>query len=123
MMLVTALVAQQIPQVRAVLAAVNPGSTHLVPPSPQVSAATAPPTHGSNNPFAALINQHQPLLGAVSGTSATSSSTLPGAQHPHVSTQPAATPAQCLIPGCGKPVHVDSTGVSTGDYCSLRHRE
>ncbi|KAJ2932507.1 hypothetical protein H1R20_g4587, partial [Candolleomyces eurysporus] len=30
---------------------------------------------------------------------------------------------ECLIPGCGKPVHVDSKGMKTSDYCSQRHRE
>lgn len=36
---------------------------------------------------------------------------------------PAAKPAAtCAIPHCGKPVHVDKTGVSTG-YCSIKHRE
>ncbi|RXW20686.1 hypothetical protein EST38_g5153 [Candolleomyces aberdarensis] len=30
---------------------------------------------------------------------------------------------ECLVPGCGKPVHVDSKGMKTSDYCSQRHRE
>src|SRR5690606_12897473 len=30
---------------------------------------------------------------------------------------------ECLIPGCGKPVHVDAKGLKTSDYCSQRHRE
>lgn len=30
---------------------------------------------------------------------------------------------ECLIPGCGKPVHVDAKGLKTSDYCSQRHRD
>ena len=30
---------------------------------------------------------------------------------------------ECLIPGCGKPVHVDAKGMKSSDYCSQRHRE
>ncbi|KAF7970557.1 hypothetical protein HWV62_23649, partial [Athelia sp. TMB] len=29
----------------------------------------------------------------------------------------------CLIPGCGKPVHLDDNGLPASDYCSQRHRE
>lgn len=29
----------------------------------------------------------------------------------------------CLIPGCGKPVHVDENGYPASAYCSQRHRE
>jgi len=32
-------------------------------------------------------------------------------------------PPACLIPGCGKPVHVDENGMPASDYCSQRHRE
>ncbi|TEB34607.1 hypothetical protein FA13DRAFT_1789019 [Coprinellus micaceus] len=30
---------------------------------------------------------------------------------------------ECLIPGCGKPVHVDAKGLKASDYCSQRHRD
>ena len=38
---------------------------------------------------------------------------------------PATTPPalNCLIPGCGKPVHVDENGFPASAYCSQRHRE
>ncbi|KZP04323.1 hypothetical protein FIBSPDRAFT_876627 [Athelia psychrophila] len=29
----------------------------------------------------------------------------------------------CLIPGCGKAVHLDANGLPASDYCSQRHRE
>lgn len=32
-------------------------------------------------------------------------------------------PAECVIPGCGQPVHIDSKGLKTSEYCSMRHRE
>ena len=41
----------------------------------------------------------------------------------HLSTQEAADDLECLIPGCGKPVHRDAQGLTTSDYCSMRHRE
>lgn len=34
-----------------------------------------------------------------------------------------APPADCLIPDCGQPVHVDPTGMQASEYCSQRHRE
>ncbi|KAF5341907.1 hypothetical protein D9611_001973 [Ephemerocybe angulata] len=37
--------------------------------------------------------------------------------------QPDAEDLECLIPGCGKPAHVDAKGMKTSDYCSQRHRE
>ncbi|KIM80427.1 hypothetical protein PILCRDRAFT_822558 [Piloderma croceum F 1598] len=36
---------------------------------------------------------------------------------------PVGPPHDCLIPGCGKPVHVDENGIPASDYCSQRHRE
>jgi len=39
------------------------------------------------------------------------------------SSQQATDDLECLIPGCGKPVHVDAKGLKASDYCSMRHRE
>ncbi|KAF8730639.1 hypothetical protein AX14_005328 [Amanita brunnescens Koide BX004] len=106
---VAKLVAQHIPQLS--------GSTNVAPsvptaqPAGQAAAGAAPlPAAQNNNPFMNLTNQQQPPQQvAPNGTST---------QAP-ASTQP----LQCLIPGCGKPVHVDTQGNTTSDYCSRKHRE
>jgi len=41
----------------------------------------------------------------------------------HNSMQKPADNLECLIPGCGQPVHVDAKGVKVSEYCSMRHRE
>ncbi|KIL58513.1 hypothetical protein M378DRAFT_170509 [Amanita muscaria Koide BX008] len=65
------------------------------------------------NPFSNVTNQQPPPQQlAANGVSAQVSA----------STQPPVPPLPCLIPGCGKPVHIDSQGNST-DYCSKKHRE
>jgi hypothetical protein len=41
-------------------------------------------------------------------------------QYAHV---PVCLSPDCLIPGCGKPVHLNENGLPASDYCSQRHRE
>ncbi|KAF8808630.1 hypothetical protein BYT27DRAFT_7222792 [Phlegmacium glaucopus] len=121
------LVAQHIPQVQAMF---TPPSNQGVAPAAQV----VPASTQSNNPFLNPINQAAyqvppaavpPQNAMTNGAvySVASSNPLPVAQQLHISTQPSADDSECLIPGCGKPVHVDAKGVKTSDYCSMRHRE
>ncbi|KIJ98118.1 hypothetical protein K443DRAFT_680995 [Laccaria amethystina LaAM-08-1] len=122
------LVVQQIPQVQALLASSTPGiATGLSASQTGLVAAVQPvPNPHSNNPFLNVTNQsttQAPPQGVANGvTLAASSNALPTAQL-HISTQPVADDIECLIPGCGKPVHVDAKGVKTSEYCSMRHRE
>lgn len=37
--------------------------------------------------------------------------------------QQGSAPSECVIPGCGQPVHVDAKGLTASAYCSMRHRE
>lgn len=120
------LVAQQIPQVQAFIASANSAQTAPAGPVAQ-PAPLAPVPQGapvvakSKNPFLNLINSVQQSAPA-NGTSAALSNAVP-AQPLHISTQPTTDPAECLIPDCDQPVHVDAKGLKTSDYCSMRHRE
>lgn len=81
---------------------------------------------------------------AVGGTAVyvPSANTLPTGKHPGFSSYaapsdtrtpapngqaqqsaPVAIDAKCLIPGCGKHVHIDASGNKASNYCSLWHRE
>ncbi|KAF8072200.1 hypothetical protein FPV67DRAFT_925883 [Lyophyllum atratum] len=115
-------VAQSVPQVKAFLAALNSAAAPQTAPQQlqQVPLAPAPQVVApQNNPF---LQPQAPV--PMNGTPAASSSLLFGTQPQPVSAQPAAADnTECLIPGCGKPVHVDSKGIKTSDYCSQRHRE
>ncbi|KAF8972244.1 hypothetical protein BDZ97DRAFT_1650119 [Flammula alnicola] len=143
------LVAQHIPQVQAMFApSGNPAGQGAAPPAPQpivtnpfanpVPQVVPPVTYNNaplNNPFLnpgplnqnayqgapAAAAQNPMTNGAVK--LAASSNPLPAAQQLHLSTQQSATNIECLIPGCGKPVHADAKEVKTSDYCSMRHRE
>ncbi|KAJ3515130.1 hypothetical protein NLJ89_g1944 [Agrocybe chaxingu] len=132
------LVAQHIPQVQALLApnsggAMNPANASgpAIPPptNPFAGGTAASQPAPVNNPFLNAQAQNpfanpQPQTtsnGAV--PLAASSNALPSTQPAHASAQQAATNIECLIPGCGKPVHVDAKGVKVSDYCSMRHRE
>lgn len=120
------LVVQQIPQVQALLASNTPGIATGLSQTGVVAAVQPAPHPHSNNPFLNVTNQPTTQAapqGATNGvTLAASSNTLPTAQL-HISTQPVADDIECLIPGCGKPVHVDEKGVKASEYCSMRHRE
>lgn len=101
-------------------------STQAVPvgqsaPIAPVYQAPPPVVAKSKNPFLNLINTVQGAIPS-NGTSAAFSNAVP-AQPLHISTQPATDPPECLIPDCDEPVHVDSKGLKTSDYCSMRHRE
>ncbi|TFK36681.1 hypothetical protein BDQ12DRAFT_686325, partial [Crucibulum laeve] len=130
------LVVQHIPQVQALLASTNANTSQstvsapatqpavAAPLAPAAQLATVPNAH-SNNPFLNLTNAQSAaaLTATPNGTLAPSSQSMPIAQPLNISTQPSADDLECLIPGCGKPVHVDSRGMKTSDYCSMRHRE
>ncbi|KAJ7168648.1 hypothetical protein C8R46DRAFT_237953 [Mycena filopes] len=114
------LVAQHIPQVQSFLAAVAPAQPPPAPAPAPVSAplstpmppaSSQPKPAPKNNPF---LNQskQQPPAPVASGTAA------PNAV-PQATMQ---QPLDCLVPGCGQPVHVDASGVMS-DYCSKKHRE
>ncbi|KIM40646.1 hypothetical protein M413DRAFT_165692 [Hebeloma cylindrosporum] len=141
------LVAQHIPQVQAMLGqtaaqASAPSSqpVHTNPfsgPTAQVVPPTTYPAAPVNNPFLDPVGQQQqtayPTAQAAPGgamtngavvTSLGASSKPQGAQQLlHISTQKPADNLECLIPGCGQPVHVDAKGVKVSEYCSMRHRE
>ncbi|KAF8630187.1 hypothetical protein AX15_003065 [Amanita polypyramis BW_CC] len=101
------LVAQHMPQV---LGSSNGAAS--VPTTQPAGQAPAPPPAYNNNPFMNLTNQAQPAQQQAAANGAPTQA--------QSSTQP---PSQCLIPGCGKPVHVDAQGNTTSDYCSRKHRE
>ena len=118
----TELIAQQIPQVQALLAGTSVPSAQVVnavpvAAAPVMQAVPAPP---SRNPFLGGMNNVQ--APAANGTSVTSS-VLPATQQLHVSTQPAVDSTACLIPDCEQLVQVDAKGMRTSDYCSKKHRE
>lgn len=63
---------------------------------------------------------------AVGGTAVyvPSANTLPTAPNGQAQqSAPVAIDAKCLIPGCGKHVHIDASGNKASNYCSLWHRE
>ena len=114
---------------------------HTNPFSGPTAQVVPPTTHAAapvNNPFLNPVGQQQqqaayPTAQAASGgamtngavvTSLGASSKPQGAQQLlHNSTQKPADNLECLIPGCGQPVHVDAKGVKVSEYCSMRHRE
>ncbi|PPQ63939.1 hypothetical protein CVT24_009114, partial [Panaeolus cyanescens] len=140
------LVAQHIPQVQAYMAPIGAaaaavsqahaqqgpaaGSTNFAPqvvaqPQTQIPAPVT-------NPFLDPIGYQQTTAppGAANGTGAgipnNLSHTLPTTQPLHLSTkhnQQTSDNLECLIPGCGQPVHVDAKGLKTSEYCSMRHRD
>jgi hypothetical protein len=143
---VSELVAQHIPQVQAMLG--NPAAQASAPssqpvhtnpfsgPTTQVVPPTTYPAAPVNNPFLDPVGQQQhsahPITQAAPGgamtngavvTSLGASSKPQGAQQLlHNSTQKPADNFECLIPGCGQPVHVDAKGVKVSEYCSMKHR-
>ncbi|KAJ6561848.1 hypothetical protein B0H19DRAFT_1210000 [Mycena capillaripes] len=114
-------VAQHIPQVQSFLAAVVPAAAAAAPSSPLPASAAPMPAPANpqpkqqprNNPF---LNVPAPPP-TSSGAAAPSANVVPQAQ-----AQVPLQPLDCLIPGCGQPVHVDASGVMS-DYCSKKHRE
>ncbi|KAH9481193.1 hypothetical protein JR316_0005713 [Psilocybe cubensis] len=144
------LVAQHIPQVQALINPnVNPAghtiqtaptsqpivANPFANPAPQViPPAIHNPNAPVNNPF---LNNVVPQPGVPSQAGSAQNAVTNGAvilvassnlhsaaQQLHlISTQQSADDTECLIPGCGQPVHVDSKGVKVSDYCSMRHRE
>ncbi|KAJ6512671.1 hypothetical protein C8R45DRAFT_961046 [Mycena sanguinolenta] len=116
-------VAQHIPQVQSLLAAVAPSQPAaqapppISAPNPAPAPANPQPKQPRNNPF---LHSKQP---PASGTPAVPVSSGAAAA-PNSSAAPPdpAQPLECLIPGCGQPVHVDASGAMS-DYCSKKHRE
>lgn len=87
------------------------------------SGATYP-----NDPSAGTAGGYQQSAAMMNGAPTVhkltpSSRPLAGAQPLIISTQQSANNLECIIPGCGQPVHADAKGVRTSDYCSMRHRE
>lgn len=103
------------------------GAPSQAPPvaaPPQPSPKAGPPVSAASPPPAKPLGRNNPFIGSTSkNPTLAANSTDPTPQL----TQPAGTQAQglpeCLIPGCGKPVHIDSSGSKTSEYCSMRHRE
>ncbi|PFH48380.1 hypothetical protein AMATHDRAFT_76772 [Amanita thiersii Skay4041] len=137
---VAKMVAQHLPQVHGLMGTSNTSTTSTnatatttattpAPPAPQAIPA-APPSQSaaSGNPFLTITSQQQQQLQqqqqqqqipASNTSSANSSNTaqLSAGTHPPIA------PTLCLIPGCGKPVHVDAQGLFPSSYCSKKHRE
>jgi hypothetical protein len=90
------------------------GATYPYPSGAGAGAAAA----GGFQQSAAMMNGAPTVY-----TLAPSSRPPAGAQPLLISTQQSANDLECLIPGCGQPVHADAKGVRTSDYCSMRHRE
>ncbi|KAF9479965.1 hypothetical protein BDN70DRAFT_894481 [Pholiota conissans] len=135
------------PQVQAAPAQIQQQpiiSNPFANPAVQVQAPHAP----SNNPFLgpgpAAQSQNPTYAtnpGAAAGASQQSAAMMNGAPtvpkltpnpsrledggaHPLLlSAQQPTGHFECLIPGCGQPVHTDTKGVRTSEYCSMRHRE
>lgn len=95
-----------------------PAQASLRYPNPNVTAAPA-------NPTTSVLQSVKQAFASVSQTQPPPSKAPPyiqtnsRAQYPQA---PGVAP-DCLIPGCGKPVHVDENGLPASDYCSQRHRE
>ena len=141
------LVAQHIPQVQAMLNPQANNSTAQAPqaavmnpsyPVSQVQTQAIPPHLNVNNPFLdptmqaqlqmqnAAQNQNQGPAANGAVFNLAPSNPLSSAQpqfHIMTSNQQASDNTECLIPGCGKPVHVNAKGVKASDYCSMRCRE
>lgn len=100
------LVAQHIPQLSSSMNAA-PSAPTTQPAGQTAGGAAPPPAAQNNNPF--MNQQQQPQQVAPNGTLAQAPASAP--------------PLECLIPGCGKPVHIDTQGNTTSDYCSRTHRE
>ena len=133
-------------------AAPAPAPPHIIanpfanPVNTQVRAPAQNPSGPMNNPFlapgpvyaqsayqqnaappaaAAPVPVPQSAAPTTNGAVYLAPSAPPAGAQPllHLSTQEAADDLECLIPGCGKPVHRDAQGLTTSDYCSMRHRE
>ncbi|KAF7312707.1 hypothetical protein MIND_00285400 [Mycena indigotica] len=116
------LVAQHIPQVQNLMTAVGPVIGQAQPQSVPPVASAAPPRAApapKNNPF---VNNGASLAPKPAAAPvilpAASSLSTPSAPNG----APLAVP-DCLIPGCGQPVHVDVASGSISAYCSKKHRE
>jgi hypothetical protein len=118
------LVVQHIPQVQAMLAGGNTGATQPGGIASIVPASTSTMLSHPIVNSAIQATQAATSSGAPNGSLGLTN-TVPAAQPNTASSQQAAAAddLECLIPGCGKPVHVDSKGLKASDYCSMRHRE
>ncbi|KAF9037695.1 hypothetical protein BJ165DRAFT_1416911 [Panaeolus papilionaceus] len=137
------LVAQHIPQVQAYMAPIGAAAAAVSQNqqgplgggvyAPQVMAPAAQPQTQVPAPVVNPFLDPTGAPGAANGTGAgipnNFSHTPPGTQPLHISTkqytgnQQASDNLECLIPGCGQPVHIDAKGLKTSEYCSMRHRE
>ncbi|KAJ7025782.1 hypothetical protein C8F04DRAFT_129119 [Mycena alexandri] len=117
------LVVQHIPQVQSFLAAVAPAQP--APPAAPVTAPMPMPANSQpkppprNNPF---LNQGKQQSASNSSASNSPAPASSGAAVPNAVPQAPLQPLDCLVPGCGQPVHVDASGAMS-DYCSKKHRE
>ncbi|KAF7289621.1 hypothetical protein HMN09_01324300 [Mycena chlorophos] len=143
-MQIAKLVAQHIPQVQTFMNAVGPAlgqhqaqaqaqaqaQTQFIPApaaAPVVTQRAAQNQNPKNNPF---VNTGA-SLGLSFGAKASSSGApviLPAAAPNTTPAAPNGAPLvgpvpDCLIPGCGQPVHVDATTGNVSEYCSKKHRE
>ncbi|KAF8910521.1 hypothetical protein CPB84DRAFT_1672686, partial [Gymnopilus junonius] len=103
-------------------------TAQIVPPSNVYNTGPGPVNNPFLNPLGQGAYQAAPVTSQNATTNgavylAASSNPVPAAQQIHISTQQTPDNLECLIPGCGQPVHVDAKGVKASDYCSMRHRE
>ncbi|EAU83116.1 hypothetical protein CC1G_11642 [Coprinopsis cinerea okayama7 len=136
------LVVQQMPQVQALLNGAAGGTNGVTtnnaayaqanggyaqPQGMPQAAQYAPQPAPMNNPFLNPANVYHSSQQQRNGVQQQQQQKQHhGYQQQHHGQQYQQQPPddlECLIPGCGKPVHVDAKGLKTSDYCSQRHRE
>lgn len=147
------LVAQQMPQVQALLATAAAGAAGAALASAVGvggGPGPGPAPRPSNVPVAQSHprgNQPIPAVPAAAAPRAPAKASVnnpfinnPNIKTSAVSAMPALDPddedsdsemdpdemddlPECLLPGCEKPVHVDANGAKASEYCSKKHRE
>ncbi|KAF9492344.1 hypothetical protein BDN71DRAFT_1451761 [Pleurotus eryngii] len=147
------LVAQQMPQVQALLATAAAGAAGAALAS-AVGISSGPGPGPAPRPSNVPIAQSQPRgnqpIPSVPAAAAPRAPAKASVNNPFINnpntkasampTVPALDPddedsdsdmdpdemddlPECLLPGCEKPVHVDANGAKASEYCSKKHRE
>ncbi|KAF7321663.1 hypothetical protein MKEN_00687500 [Mycena kentingensis (nom. inval.)] len=122
-MQIAKLVAQHIPQVQSFMTAVTPalgpqGQVQVQAGAPPPAPAAAQRATPKNNPFVNAGGSVPVKVNAPVVIPQAAAMTTPAA--PNGASMPV---PDCLIPGCGQPVHVDASTGTMSEYCSKKHRE
>ncbi|KAL0574142.1 hypothetical protein V5O48_007805 [Marasmius crinis-equi] len=122
-MQVAKLVIQHIPQLQSLL---NPPQSHAAA-QPVYQASSVPASSQPVNLQTAAKLAASSILGNTSRSAPQGFPNAAGAASISSINMPAPSSqkqnAQCRIPDCGKPVHIDPNGMNTSEYCSMSHRQ